>query len=430
MKQGARAAAAIDIVDTILTRYQPVPVALADWGKANRYAGSGDRNVIGHMVYDALRHRSSSAWMLGSESARALVLGAMRQEGTAASEIAGMCTGNEFTPAPLSDDERTRLEAASLQGAPDAVAGNYPEWLEPAFRRTFGDRAIAEGQALSRRAPADLRVNTMRSTRDKVLAELAQFGAIPTPMSPLGVRIPIPTGYGRIPNLMVEPLFQDGGFEIQDEGSQIAAALTGARAGMQVLDLCAGGGGKTLAMAAAMQKKGQIFAYDSDRARLSPMFDRLKRAGARNVQMLRGGDVSALDALGANMDLVVADSPCTGTGTWRRRPDAKWRLKPAALEARVEDQKRVLERASRHVKPGGRLVYITCSILPEENTDQITGFLVSNAEFVVEPYGDLWRASIGTPPPRSADGREDTLLLTPASHGTDGFFIASLRRRV
>jgi len=428
MRPGARVSAAIEIITTILSRYQPVPVALEDWGKAHRFAGSGDRNVIGHLVYDGLRHKASSAHVLASSSPRALVLGGLRAHGTSAAEISAMCTGADHSPESLSTEEHMRLEAWSLADAPVWVKGNMPEWLAPSFDRAFGSRAAEEGAALAARAPADLRVNTLRAEPDKVLEALTPFAAEPCAMAPNGIRIPLPSGYGRTPNLMAEEGYQSGWFEIQDEGSQIAAALTCAQAGEQVLDLCAGGGGKSLAMAAAMRNKGQVFAYDSDRMRLKPIFARLDRAGVRNVQMLRGGDEAALEALGNRFDLVLADCPCTGTGTWRRRPDAKWRLKPDALAARIRDQQQVLARATRHVKPGGRLVYVTCSVLPEENTDQVAWFLKAYPDFTIEPFAELWQRSIGGTPPTSADGREDTLLLTPATHKTDGFFIASFRR--
>ncbi|MEQ1578382.1 MAG: RsmB/NOP family class I SAM-dependent RNA methyltransferase [Hyphomicrobium sp.] len=428
MRPGARVAAAMEIIETILSRHQPVPIALDDWGKAHRFAGSSDRNVIGHMVYDSLRQKAASAHVLENALPRALVLGGMRAQGVPVAEISQMCTGADHSPPALTPDEVTRLEAWSLDTAPPWVKGNYPEWLNPSFERAFGYRAADEGMALSARAPADLRVNTLRAGPGKVLNVLKPFAATACAMAPLGIRIPLPASYGRTPNLMAEEGYQSGWFEIQDEGSQIASALTCAQAGQQILDLCAGGGGKSLAMAAAMLNKGQIFAYDSDRMRLKPIFSRLDRAGVRNVQMLRGGDEAALDALGARFDLVLADCPCTGTGTWRRRPDAKWRIKPAALASRIRDQQQVLVRAARHVKSGGRLVYVTCSVLPEENTDQAAWFLKSHPEFKIEPFGDLWRRSIGSEPPKSADGREDSLLLTPASHGTDGFFIASFRK--
>jgi 16S rRNA (cytosine967-C5)-methyltransferase len=178
-----------------------------------------------------------------------------------------------------------------------------------------------------------------------------------------------------------------------------------------------------------MQNTGQLYAYDADRHQLKPIFERIKRAGVRNVQVLRAGDEGAVEALGPRFDIVLADAPCTGTGTWRRRPDAKWRLKPEALSARRSEQRAVLARASSLVRPGGRLVYVTCSILPEENTDQVAAFLKDHSDFQVVPTKDAWAAaSLPGDPLESADGRTETLLLTPGRHGTDGFFIAVLAR--
>ena len=404
-------------------------MALQSWGKGNRFAGSGDRNAIGHMVYDALRHKASSAFVMGSDAPRALVVGALRERGVAAADIAGMCTGQDHAPEFLTDEESLRLETADLNDAPAFVIGNYPEWLHPSFERAFGARAAEEGQALARRAPADIRVNTLKATREKVLKALASFGAVETGYSPIGVRVPAPIGDARTPNLEAEAAFQAGWCEIQDEGSQLAAALTGAGPRMQILDLCAGAGGKTLALSASMQNTGQIYAYDDDKHRLKPIYARVKRAGVRNVQILRAGDEAALDALGAKFDCVLADAPCTGAGTWRRRPDAKWRLRPHALQERIKDQQAVLARAVKMVRPGGRLVYVTCSILPEENGDQIAACLVANPDFSAMPFADAWRASQPGDPPSSADGSTEHLVLTPARHGTDGFFISVLERR-
>jgi len=181
-------------------------------------------------------------------------------------------------------------------------------------------------------------------------------------------------------------------------------------------------------MAAGMQNTGQIYAYDEDRLRLKPIFDRLKRAGARNVQVLKAGDHAALEALGPRFDLVLVDAPCTGTGVWRRRPEAKWKLRPDSLGVRQSEQDEVLATAARYVKPGGRLVYVTCSLLPEENTASVERFRTAHPEFSVTPWAEVWRARMGTEPPKSADGRDDGLLLTPADHGTDGFYLAVLQR--
>jgi 16S rRNA (cytosine967-C5)-methyltransferase len=287
---------------------------------------------------------------------------------------------------------------------------------------------VEEGVALSARAPVDLRVNTLKATREKTLKALARFSAEPTPLSPVGVRIPPPEGAGRAPHVEAEAAHGKGWFEVQDEGSQVAALLAGAQPKMQVLDLCAGAGGKTLALAAAMQNTGQIYVYDADKRQLRPIFERLRRAGARNVQVMEAGDEKALAALGPRFDVVLVDSPCTGSGTWRRKPDSKWRLKPANIGERQAEQKQVLALGAGLTKPGGCLVYVTCSVLPEENADQVAAFLSQHRDFSLEPYAQAWPEHDGSVPPVSADGRDDTLQLTPACHGTDGFFIARLRR--
>jgi 16S rRNA (cytosine967-C5)-methyltransferase len=269
----------------------------------------------------------------------------------------------------------------------------------------------------------------LKATREKVLKALADFGAEPSPFTPLGIRVPPPKGSARTPNLQAEAAFQAGWCEIQDEGSQIAAALVGAGPRMQVLDLCAGAGGKTLALAAAMKNTGQIYAYDEDKHRIKPIFDRVKRAGVRNVQILRAGDKAALAALGARFDVVLVDAPCTGSGTWRRRPEAKWRLKATNIADRQKQQREVLAQAAQMVKPGGRLIYVTCSLLPPENGDQVAAFLAENQAFSTVPMADAWRTVLPGEPPVSSDGSAQHLLLTPGRHGTDGFFIAVLSRQ-
>jgi 16S rRNA (cytosine967-C5)-methyltransferase len=269
----------------------------------------------------------------------------------------------------------------------------------------------------------------LKAEREKVRAALARFGAVETPLSSEGVRIAPTAGDGRHPNVQIEPGFQKGWFEIQDEGSQLASLLAGAKPGEQVLDLCAGAGGKTLAMAAAMANKGQIFATDSDRARLAPIFDRLKRAGTRNVQVRPAG--VDLDDIVGKMDMVLLDVPCTGAGTWRRRPDAKWRLSERALQERIADQARLLDQSARFVKPGGRVVYITCSMLPDENGDQIAGFLARHKDFRVEPPAETIDASdLGEAAKRALQGtlRDFGLLMTPRRTNTDGFFVAVVRK--
>jgi 16S rRNA (cytosine967-C5)-methyltransferase len=428
MRPGARISAAIEVLTEVTDRHRPVSLALADWGKAHRFAGSGDRAAIGNLVYDALRRRSSLAQAMGDDTPRAICLGAAPSTFAVSPEaVADLCTGDDHAPPPLTDRERQGL-LAPTGDAPPHVQADVPEWLWPAFVSQFADRAVAEGQAFTHRAPADLRVNTLKSTRERVMKSLASFHPVETPLSPLGVRIPPVEGPGRTPNLQAEAAFQAGWFEVQDEGSQLAALLTGASPRQQLLDLCAGAGGKTLAMAAAMHNTGQVYAYDDDRERLKAIHERMKRAATRNIQVLRARDRAGLEALGDRFDVVLVDAPCTGTGVWRRRPEAKWRLKPNNVESRLQEQRAVLDTAAAHVKSGGRLVYVTCSILPEENRGQVQAFLDRHAGFRVLPFAEVWRATVGSEPPASADGSDETLLLTPASHGTDGFFVAVIER--
>lgn len=430
MKPAARIKAATDVLEQILVHHQPAATALSDWGKAHRFAGSGDRSAIGNYVYDALRCRAMSAFHMRGETPRSLVLGALvSARGLGGPAIAALFDGSPHGLAPLSADEMTRVSNGPHAGAADWQQANIPQWLAPQLSRVFGDRLVAEGQAMAKRAPVDLRVNTLKAARAQVLEDLAQFGATAAPLSPTAIRIAAPVGDGRTPNVEAEAAHGRGWFEVQDEGSQIAAAMTGVKPGDAVLDLCAGAGGKTLALAARMDQKGTIHAYDSDKSRLRPIFERITRAGITNAVVLTAGDTAALDALKARFDVVLVDAPCSGSGTWRRKPDAKWRLKPEVLAARIKDQQAVLATAGRAVKPGGRLVYVTCSLLADENTDQIAHFLKNNRHFSIRPWRQVWGEVMDTPAPRaSADGRDDSLLLSPGTHDTDGFFIAVMTR--
>lgn len=433
MTPAARISAAIEVLADIESRRRPAADALKDWGMSHRFAGSKDRAAIASLVFDALRVRASARWIMGEETPRATMLGALRRlRGLDRAALAGLFTGEGHAPAPLTDDEGARLDAASLDGAPDHVLGDYPEWLAPAFAAVFGEGAAAEGRALAARAPVDLRVNTLRGARDKALAALDHLSPVATPLSPVGLRIAV-TEDGRGPALSAEPAYAKGLVEVQDEGSQLAALLAGARGGEQVLDLCAGGGGKTLALAAAMDNRGQVFATDSDGRRLMPIYPRLERAGVRNVQVRApkgpNGLEPALKGLEGRCDVVFIDAPCTGTGTWRRNPDAKWRMRPGALEQRMKDQDAVLASGARYVKSGGLLLYVTCSLLIEENEDRIAAFLAATPGFEpVEPAALARRA--GLPDlARFASRHGAGLRFTPATSGTDGFFVAGLARR-
>jgi 16S rRNA (cytosine967-C5)-methyltransferase len=429
MTPGARVAAAIEVFEEIDTRRRPAADALKDWGIAHRFAGSKDRTAIAALVYDALRRKASAAYAMGDATPRAVLLGALQLvRGASLDEVCALFSGEGHAPAPLSEAEARRYGAGSLAAAPAAVAGDFPDWLLPSLSAAFGDAVVAETAALATRAPVDLRVNTVKASRDKALARLAHLGARPTPLSPIGLRLPLAPD-GRAPALAAEPAFVKGLVEIQDEGSQLAALLSLARPGEQVLDLCAGAGGKALALAALMENRGQIYATDTDGRRLMQSHLRIERAGVRNVQLRaprRGADL--LGDLAARCDLVVVDAPCTGSGTWRRNPDAKWRIRPGALEQRLAEQDQVLADALRFVKPGGRILYVTCSVLREENEDRIAGFLGTHPDVSSLPAAELCERA-GLPQlARFASPLGFGLRLTPLHGATDGFFIAMLTR--
>jgi 16S rRNA (cytosine967-C5)-methyltransferase len=430
MREGGRIAAAIEVLDEILGRHRPASEALKDWGKAHRFAGAGDRHAIGTLVYDVLRRKNSLAQSMGEGGSRALVLGALHDIWKRSPDDIGRAVEDEHGPGALTAEERSRLASEAGADAPAHVAGDYPEWLANSFARAFGAEAAEEGRALAMRAPVDLRANILKSDRPRILKALEKFNAVAGPLSPWCVRIGAPGPDKRNPHVEAEPAHGKGWFEVQDAASQVAALMSGAKAGEQVADICAGAGGKTLALAALMGNKGQIHAYDSDKHRLRPIFERLQRAGARNVQVLGADESARLDQLTEKIDCVVIDAPCSGSGAWRRNPDAKWRLTEKQLAQRLADQKAVLARGARLVKPGGRLLYITCSVLPEENDDQVQAFLGDHPDFALVPYRDQWRSAIGTEPPASAGKGADTLLLTPRAHATDGFFIAMLRKAI
>jgi 16S rRNA (cytosine967-C5)-methyltransferase len=427
MRLPGRLAAAIEVLTEVETRHRPVSEALKSWGINNRFAGAGDRAAIGNLVYDALRRRASHAFAMGEATPRALVLSvAVRDWGEDPSVLGASFAEDAHAPAAITPHELSRLTAADpLAAAPAHVRADVPEWTAAGLEQSFGEDWIAEGQAMAGRPPLDLRVNALKSSRDRAMKSLDRFRPEATAISQIGIRFPAGPRDARTPNVQTDEGFLKGWFEVQDQGSQIVSALIGARPGEQVLDLCAGAGGKTLAMAAAMGNKGQIFAFDSDRSRLAPIYDRLKRNGVRNVQV-RPPAPGALDDLVGRIDRVVIDAPCTGTGTWRRRPDAKWKLTPEQVALRVGEQARLLDDAIRLLKPRGRLVYITCSILRDENEGQIESFLAQHPEMrPIDPKA-LWTEQFpAAPEPHlSSIG----LTLTPHSTGTDGFFISVLAK--
>jgi 16S rRNA (cytosine967-C5)-methyltransferase len=422
LRDGGRLAAAIEVLRDIETRHKPVRMALKTWGDSARYAGAKDRAFVSGLVLDVLRRRRSLAWRMGDDSDRAAVIAAVRfLWGWEAPRLVAAAE-EPHGPGPLTVDDRAHLTAdRGLAEAPPPVRGDYPDFVDGALQRVFGDDRAAEGEALAERAPVDLRVNSLKTDTARTLKALAPFDPQPSALLPTALRVAAPAASERAAPLEAAPEFEKGWFEVQDLGSQLAAARAGDIAGKQVLDFCAGGGGKTLALAAAMGNRGQLYAYDADARRLTDTVRRAQRAGVRNLQIRSPIHPKPLEGLEGRMDLVFVDAPCTGSGTWRRHPDAKWRLTSAQLARRMEEQDAVLAQACAFVKPGGRLIYVTCSLFAEENEDRVAAFLSATTDFAAVPaFGpaDSWL----TP--------EGYLRLTPRSAGTDGFFVAALARAV
>lgn len=407
MRDGGRIAAAVEVLTDIIDRRRPARLALKAWGDSARYAGAKDRAFVSGLVLDGLRRRRSLAWAVGDDSHAAVCIAAVRLVWGWSAERLTAALAEPHAPSGVSADIVHRLEAPRpLEAAPAPVQGDYPDWAESELVRAFGEDRVRRLQALARRAPVDLRVNTLKADRGKVLKALAPFHPIPLEPLETALRVPAPEAAERAPPIEVAPEFELGWFEVQDLGSQIAAASAGDIAGQQVLDFCAGGGGKTLALAAAMRGRGQLYAYDSDARRLIDTVRRAQRAGVLNLQVRSPIHKGVLDDLVGRMDLVFVDAPCTGSGVWRRHPDTKWRLSPDQLHKRTQEQDRVLRQAAAFLRPGGRLIYVTCSLFPSENEDRIAAFLAERSDFQAQ-----------TPFSR----------LDAADSGCDGFFFAGLR---
>ncbi|HEU0154505.1 MAG TPA: RsmB/NOP family class I SAM-dependent RNA methyltransferase [Stellaceae bacterium] len=435
MTPGAQVAAAIEILAAIESGASAADDIAADYFRRRRYIGAKDRARIAGHVYTVLRHRASLDWWIArlgrghvEIDARSRVLaGLVLVEAWQPEMVIKCCDGDRFRPAPASEAE-TRLvcglETRTLRHPqmPRAVANDLPEWLEPYFDRAFGQGLEREMAALNATAPIDLRVNLIKRDREAVRRALAAEGvkAEPTPLSPVGLRLA-----ERAP-LSGLTAFKEGLFDVQDEGSQLAAVIVDAKPGMRVVDFCAGAGGKTLALAAAMRNKGKLVACDVSPRRLERAARRLRRAGVANVErrVLAREHDPWVKHHAHSFDRVFVDAPCLGTGTWRRNPDAKWRAQPQDLAELVEHQQQILRSAARLVRPGGRLIYATCSLLHEEDEAQAEAFLAVEPDFTAVPAARAWHDTIGSPCPCGADH----LFLTPARHGTDGFFVAIFER--
>jgi 16S rRNA (cytosine967-C5)-methyltransferase len=412
----ARLSAAIEVLDRIASTRQPADQVLKAWGGQNRYAGSKDRRAIADRVYQCLRGR-------GGESGRHAVLASLKtDDGLDMDEIAALFSGQGHAPASMTPEE-----AAWLDAAPQETA--LPPFVEAQLGRGFGAAWREEAHALlSDRAPLDIRINTLKADLQSVGEALAEASLRPEPtrLSAVGLEV----GENRhLPSL---GLFKDGAFEVQDEGSQIAAWLVGVQPGETVVDYCAGGGGKTLALGQALRGRGRLVSCDLNPRRLDAIRPRLERAGVSAELRRVGPTGDPLTDLAAKADRVLVDAPCSGSGTWRRRPEEAWRLTMAELKRLHALQIDILARACKLVRPGGRLAYVTCSVLPAENADVAQSFAATHADFRPFPISRAAETDMLTDFARerlaelSAGGH--TVQLSPRRTGTDGFFIALFQR--
>lgn len=427
MTPSARLSASIDLLAAMEAAPRKPADAIANsFFRERRYIGGGDRRAISALVWDVMRGWRRLGWWLeqqGQKPTPRLLAGAqLLFDGMSVQDVAFLYVGGRFAAGKLSPAEQAALAALDGQelvspAMPRAVVLEVPEWLLVRLEDTFGKDVERELAALSTPAPLDLRVNILRSTRTEASRSLAREGlhAEDTTLSPWGLRLE-----GRQP-VTASVAFREGLVEIQDEGSQLVAAITGVEPGMRVLDYCAGAGGKTLAMAMMMENKGHVVACDVSEPRLEGAVKRLRRAGVHNVErhLLVEGDRWAKRRSGS-FDRVLVDAPCSGTGTWRRNPDARVRTTQTDLEELLVKQAAILDRAATLVRPGGRLIYATCSLLRAENADQVQAFLGRNPQFSLVP-------SLSPFMPEALRER-DMVALTPARDGTDGFFAAVMER--
>lgn len=449
MTPAARIEAAIELLARIEGLQHPAEAVASDFVRTRRYMGSKDRRRVTDLVFSVLRARARLRWWTaraqgrdsagcedaaesGGASARTLVLAALILiERAELATITEFCDGRQYHPEPLDGQEMAILrglcgETLNAPHQPAWVRAEVPAWLLPDFTRAFPWSWENELAALNAEAPLDLRVNSLLADgRESVMRALAEegVGAEPTALAPLGLRV---KGRRAVTGTRV---YREGLVEIQDEGSQLVAQLVGARPGMAVCDLCAGAGGKSLALAGAMGDRGRLVALDVDGRRLARAGPRMARAGVHNVErrMLAGDADPWLTENAGAFDRVLLDAPCSGVGAWRRQPDARWRLSESALRDHVALQGRLLDQGARLVRPGGRLVYATCSLLARENEDNVRSFLDRHREFAPMAIDEVWRETVGEGCPSEVGDRDVT--LTPSRHQTDGFYIAVLRRR-
>ncbi|MGV6849993.1 MAG: RsmB/NOP family class I SAM-dependent RNA methyltransferase [Marinibacterium sp.] len=386
MIPAARYQAAIEVLDQVLAG-QASEAALTRWARGARYAGSKDRAAVRDHVFDAVRRMRSCAALGGAQTGRGLILGALRADGIDPDTV---FSGAPYAPAPLTEAERKAGRAPR-----GAECRDLPDWLWEKFQTSLGDGADASAQALRRRAGVHLRVNTARISREEALSALAGQGIACGPHPLAETALTVVDGARRIRQ---STAFQTGLVELQDAASQALSLALPLQPGQRVLDYCAGGGGKTLALAARMPV--DVFAHDAAPERMRDLPARADRAGAR-VAILSAQDLTGE----APFDVVLCDVPCSGSGSWRRAPDGKWRLTAEKLAGLVAQQAEILGAAANLVRPGGILGYATCSVLEDENAGQVAGFLEVSSKF-----------------------RQVATHSWPLSEGSDGFFLSLLTR--
>ncbi|MEI9402703.1 RsmB/NOP family class I SAM-dependent RNA methyltransferase [Mesorhizobium argentiipisi] len=409
---------------------RPADAVVSAWFRGRRYIHDKDRGQILELLYALLRHHARLGWWLAKHGREdmprnRLLAWLTLKEGKALDQIKRLFNGAKFAPASLMDHEHAllvKLQGCTIDhpGMPEEVKLECPSWAADPLRRRFKEAFGNEMAALLTSAPLDLRVNPIKSTREPMLGALKDLGlrAEASAMAPYGIRV------NERPSLTSLPMLKTGEVEIQDEGSQLVAMLVDARPGERVVDFCAGAGGKTLAIAAQMNNKGHVVACDVMDGRLKRSAERFRRAGLHNIEtrLLASETDRWVKRHKGGFDRVLVDAPCSGTGTWRRNPDARWRApEEQGLDNLVSLQARILASAARLVKPGGRLVYATCSMLPAENEEQVAAFLARNPAFRAVPLHDA-------APQLPNSAHSDYLSLTPARHDTDGFFAAVVQR--
>lgn len=411
----ARFTAAIAALSAVLPLEHPADAVLRRFFRDHPGLGVRDRAFIAETVFACLRRKRLLEHLAGGARPRRLVLACLTKlQGVSVRELAAV--------ADASDLEWLRgVRAVDLDTLPLGVRADFPDWLIERLLPDLGEAALlALARSLQQPAPLDLRVNLARATRDEVLAQLRRDGieAAPTPFSPIGVRL-----QGK-PAINRHQLFLSGAVEVQDEGSQILGLLVQPKRRDLVVDFCAGAGGKTLLLGDLMQSHGRLYAFDTSAKRLANLKPRLARAGLSNVhpQLIEGAHDRRIARLAGKADRVLVDAPCSGLGTLKRNPDLKWRQTPQSISEMTAKQASILSAAGTLVRPGGRIVYGTCSPLREENEDIVQGFLTAHPDFALKSVADVL-AALKIP----LDTGE-LLRLSPERHGCDGFFAAVLER--